>query len=161
MSYRAFKRLLGETSLERKCRFLFGAGTLLLITTIFWWYARRTEALAYEQTATTGRLLTYHILRQAHQRNLFDNKDRDLLRAALEEFTEYNLSEDSPKHTYRLIKPNAPNRENQPDDGYERRLLADFMEDKQKREENLPPAQSFYYGAIRATALCRNCHPRG
>ena len=32
MSYRAFKRLLGETSLERKCRFLFGAGTLLLIT---------------------------------------------------------------------------------------------------------------------------------
>ena len=25
MSYRAFKRLLGETSLERKCRFLFGA----------------------------------------------------------------------------------------------------------------------------------------
>ena len=79
MSYRAFKRLLGETSLERKCRFLFGAGTLLLITTIFWWYARRTEALAYEQTATTCRLLTYHILRQAHQRNLFDNKDRDLL----------------------------------------------------------------------------------
>ena len=79
----------------------------------------------------------------------------------MEEFTEHNLSEESPKHTYRLIKPNAPNRENQPDDGYERRLLADFMEDKQKREENLPPAQSFYYGAIRATALCRNCHPRG
>ena len=29
MSYRAFKRLLGETSLERKCRFLFGAFILL------------------------------------------------------------------------------------------------------------------------------------
>ena len=27
MSYRAFKRLLGETSLERKCRFLFGTAT--------------------------------------------------------------------------------------------------------------------------------------
>ena len=29
MSYRAFKRLLGETSLERKCRFLFGAFILV------------------------------------------------------------------------------------------------------------------------------------
>ena len=30
MSYRAFKRLLGETSLERKCRWLLGAGVLLV-----------------------------------------------------------------------------------------------------------------------------------
>ena len=36
MSYRAFKRLLGETSLERKCRFLFGAFILLLIAGSFW-----------------------------------------------------------------------------------------------------------------------------
>ena len=36
MSYRAFKHLLGETSLERKCRFLFGAGILLLL---HWKYA--------------------------------------------------------------------------------------------------------------------------
>ena len=47
MSYRAFKRLLGETSLERKCRFLFGTATLLLITASFYWYARQTEDLAY------------------------------------------------------------------------------------------------------------------
>jgi hypothetical protein len=47
MSYRAFKRLLGETSLERKCRFLLGAGILLLITLSFWVYARQTETLAY------------------------------------------------------------------------------------------------------------------
>ena len=30
MSYRTIKRLLGETSLERKCRLLFGGGLLLL-----------------------------------------------------------------------------------------------------------------------------------
>lgn len=36
MSYRSFKRVLGETSLERKCRFLFGACLLLLITSSFW-----------------------------------------------------------------------------------------------------------------------------
>ena len=35
MSYRTLKRLLGETSLERKCRFLFGGGLMLLITGLF------------------------------------------------------------------------------------------------------------------------------
>ena len=57
MSYRAFKRLLGETSLERKCRFLFGAFILLLITGSFWLYARQTEHLAYDQLTTTCRLI--------------------------------------------------------------------------------------------------------
>ena len=45
MSYRAFKRLLGETSLERKCHFLFGGFILLLLTGSYWLYARQTEAL--------------------------------------------------------------------------------------------------------------------
>src|SRR4051794_26879284 len=58
MSYRAFKRLLGETSLERKCRFLFGAFILLLITASFWLYAHETEHLAYDQLKNTCRVLT-------------------------------------------------------------------------------------------------------
>src|SRR5437667_4297878 len=66
MSYRAFKRLLGETSLERKCRFLFGAGILLLITLSFWFYAYLTEHLAYDHATTTCRLLTAPILAQRH-----------------------------------------------------------------------------------------------
>src|SRR5215471_11056822 len=62
MSYRAFKRLLGETSLERKCRFLFGAFILLLITGSFWLYARQTEHLAHDQIRTTCRLLVIQIM---------------------------------------------------------------------------------------------------
>src|SRR6266404_2144057 len=62
MSYRAFKRLLGETSLERKCRFLFGGFILLLITASFWWYASKTEHLAYDQLPTTCKLLVNHIV---------------------------------------------------------------------------------------------------
>src|SRR6516162_7507650 len=62
MSYRAFKRLLGETSLERKCRFLFGGFILLLITGSFWLYARQTEHLAYDQIVTTCRLLMLQIV---------------------------------------------------------------------------------------------------
>src|SRR5438874_12965691 len=62
MSYRAFKRLLGETSLERKCRFLFGGFILLLITASFWLYARQTEDLAYEQIPTMCRLLVNQVV---------------------------------------------------------------------------------------------------
>ena len=32
MSYKAFKRLLGETSLERKCRWLLGTGVVVILT---------------------------------------------------------------------------------------------------------------------------------
>ena len=57
MSYRTIKRLLGETSLERKCRFLFGAFILLLITGSFWLFARKAETLAYQQIPAACRLL--------------------------------------------------------------------------------------------------------
>ena len=49
MSYRAFKHLLGETSLERKCRFLFGGFIVLLLTAAFYLYAHQTESLLYRQ----------------------------------------------------------------------------------------------------------------
>ncbi len=55
MSYRSFKHLLGETSLERKCRFIFGAGILVLVTTSFYWYGRRAEELVLAQSTWTAR----------------------------------------------------------------------------------------------------------
>src|SRR5438874_1519205 len=66
MSYRAFKRLLGETSLERKCRFLFGAGILVLIALSFWFYGYKTEHLAYDQALASCRLLVRPILNERH-----------------------------------------------------------------------------------------------
>ena len=49
----AFKHLLGETSLERKCRFIFGGGILVLVTTSFYWYGQKTESLVIGQTTQT------------------------------------------------------------------------------------------------------------
>lgn len=49
MSYRTVKRILGETSLERKCRFLLGAGMLILIATSFWFYWYLNANLIDEQ----------------------------------------------------------------------------------------------------------------
>src|SRR5690348_6338573 len=56
MSYRSFKRVLGETSLERKCRILFGACLGVLIAGSFWWYGSRSEDIVHENIRNTGRL---------------------------------------------------------------------------------------------------------
>ena len=57
MSYRAIKRLLGETSLERKCRFLFGGGLMLLITGSFYFYAQLNLRVIREQNRERASLL--------------------------------------------------------------------------------------------------------
>ena len=57
MSYRTFKHLLGETSLERKCRFIFGGGILVLVTFSFYWYGQKTESLVIGQTTQAARML--------------------------------------------------------------------------------------------------------
>src|SRR5204862_7439619 len=100
MSYRAFKRLLGETSLERKCRWLLGAGVLLLMTGSFWVYARQTEDLAYEQLETTGRAILTPIVARLHVKGEQLQAVDDFQRGSEEkwpaQFKGYN---------YTLIKP--------------------------------------------------------
>ena len=66
MSYRSLKRVLGETSLERKCRFLFGGSLLVLITGSFWWYGRSTEELVYESSRESARGLVETIIVMHH-----------------------------------------------------------------------------------------------
>src|SRR5438309_822084 len=66
MSYRTFKRLLGETSLERKCRYLFGGGLFILITCSFYFYWRQAARLVDEQNRITGRLLVMPIILKKH-----------------------------------------------------------------------------------------------
>ncbi len=69
MSYRSFKRVLGETSLERKCRILFGACLLLLISSAFWYAERNAEKLVKGGPRQTGqffvdlRVMAYHFER--------------------------------------------------------------------------------------------------
>jgi hypothetical protein len=64
MAYRSITDILGETSLERKCRFLFGICLFVLIAGSFWWYGSRTERLVYATTRSTGRHLVDAIMLQ-------------------------------------------------------------------------------------------------
>src|SRR3954470_20997542 len=109
MSYKAFKRLLGETSLERKCRWLLGAFVLVLMTGSFWVYAKQTEDLAYEQLETTGRALLSPSVARMHVKG-------DQLRA-VDEFQ--RLAEDNWPATlrgynYKLLKIDSKDPDHQP-----------------------------------------------
>jgi signal transduction histidine kinase len=48
MSYRTIKRVLGETNLERKCRWWFGVSLFILLTLSFTWYGKRTDSIVQD-----------------------------------------------------------------------------------------------------------------
>ncbi len=156
MSYRAFKRLLGETSLERKCRFLLGAGILLLITLSFWVYARQTESLAYDQTANTGRLLIAPIVARYHVKDDDARKSMELFQIPAKNAEAADIGD----YKYKLIKPKAKKAENKPE-GEEIAILNRFLSDPNRNEETRPLSSQgafYYYGAIRASHSCLQCH---
>lgn len=68
ISYRALKKIIGETSLERKCRFLFGFALLILITASFWLYDFSTRRLIDSQQVLAARSLVPRILQLHHYR---------------------------------------------------------------------------------------------
>lgn len=68
INYRGLKKLLGETSLERKCRLLFGVALMTLITTSFWVYAGRTRQLVESQQIRKAEGYVPEILWRQHMR---------------------------------------------------------------------------------------------
>ncbi|MEM8678583.1 MAG: HAMP domain-containing sensor histidine kinase [Planctomycetota bacterium] len=66
MSYRTFKRVLGETSLERKCRFLFGTSLFFLIFGGFWWYSQKINGLYAETVRSNCRFLVETVWLKLH-----------------------------------------------------------------------------------------------
>jgi len=72
MSYRTFKKLLGETSLERKCRLLFGVTLLFLITGSFYFYATLNLRIFNTQNRHRGQLLTAQNLQTMHWEKMAD-----------------------------------------------------------------------------------------
>jgi signal transduction histidine kinase len=156
MSYKAFKRLLGETSLERKCRWLLGAGVLLLMTGSFWVYARQTEDLAYEQLLTTGRALLSPSLARLHV-----GPDR------LKSVDDFQLHADETwdwpatlrGYNARLVRLDSKDAETLPASD-DLPVLHRIQNDRKNEEtrKDLKDNAYYYYGAIRARPSCVGCH---
>ena len=60
---------MGETSLERKCRFIFGGGLFALVSLSFWWYGQKTESLVAGQTLGNARRLAPEIIYKFHSKS--------------------------------------------------------------------------------------------
>ena len=54
MSYRTIRKALGETSLERKIRLLFGICLMILIGGSFFWVMKISERIVQNVTAQQG-----------------------------------------------------------------------------------------------------------
>lgn len=160
MSYRTVKRLLGETSLERKCRFLFGGGLMLLISGSFYFYARLNANLVYEQNQVTGRMLISPIILETHWKHF--EKD-DEVKPLIDELASSLKPDELREYRWVFIKADpttAEPRFRPPDDaGYDvlervRRGEGEIM------EVDHPAEQSHYYGEVRAGRSCVECHQK-
>ncbi len=170
MSYRTIKRILGETSLERKCRFLFGGGLMLLITGSFYFYAHLNRQVMREQNRDRGRLLIAPNLLAHHAGKLEQDEDYRQMFGDLRTPQE-PTSDATDFLIFRLYKPDPTNSEvgaaHRPETaeaheaiGTIRRLHAageEMLEaDAEDREGDLPLYN--YYGAVRARESCIKCH---
>jgi two-component system sensor histidine kinase BarA len=67
LSYTTFKRVFGESSLERKCRWWFGISLGLLIFLSFYFYGAYAKRLIYEQNRELGKQLVRTAFTDAHR----------------------------------------------------------------------------------------------
>ncbi len=158
MSLRTLKRLLGESSLERKCRFFLGGGILILVSCSFWLYARQTENIAYDQVVTSGRLLVQPFLVTLHL-----NKDDQSAMQAFNKQWEKNWMTDENDYHYELLKFDAKEPKNRPA-ADEIKLMEQFRDDPTKNEEvrsHRGRENIYYYAPIRAQESCVKCHHGG
>lgn len=163
MSYRTIKKLLGETSLERKCRFLFGGGLMLLITGSFYFYGRLTSKLVYEQNETTARLLISPILLEKHWKQQEGGAE---VLPILDEFAASLKPEDLREYSWKIIKadPTTASPSERPDDdaGYDaleklkqgQKTVIDILHDRGEHHSG----EYHFYGEIRAEKSCLRCH---
>ena len=147
MSYRSFKHLLGETSLERKCRFIFGLGIFLLVTVSFLLYGLKTETLVKKQTTQTARMLVNPTLMNIHYKKL-GNEDFESIIDVL--WGGLRPLDDMPNSEPWVLNPyNTKDPKKQPADEFERTTLARFLQaasdEDAMRKAGKPQEKPYYF----------------
>ena len=164
MSYRTLKRLLGETSLERKCRLLFGGGLLLLISGSFYFYSKQTQKIISQQNLEVARNLVPTAIVAKHA-EYFDRKSAEHrnFAAMVRDLKPENQKEQS----WALLKASAV------DDAASRPIETVDHEAIQRLSPTTPNAlsewptevtlerdipQFRYYAPVKASKSCLACH---
>jgi two-component system sensor histidine kinase BarA len=172
MAYRTFKDILGETSLERKCRLLFGLCLFVLISGSFWWYGSRTEELVYTTTRSTGRHLVDAVMLHYHWKTLeVDQRYTNLIETL-------GRTLQSQPYGWRLLEPEATPEERSAYTQLDAAVLDYFLNRPAPGVDDPPPAaggpprsaqeyrefrtadnsEYHYYQPVRARQSCLICH---
>ena len=167
MSYRTLKRLLGETSLERKCRLLFGGGLLLLISGSFYFYSKQTQKIISEQNTEVARNLVPTAIVAKHaeyfERNSVEHQN---FAAMVKDLKPENQKDQS----WALLKSADEAAEVKVDDAASRptdltdhaaiRNLKSTLPGARRewQTELIDPPQYRYYAQVRASESCLACH---
>nr|WP_303652705.1 ATP-binding protein [Paludisphaera mucosa] len=137
--------MLGETSLERKCRFIFGLGIFLLVVVSFLLYGLKTESLVKSQTTQQARMLVNPTLKDIHYKklgNYFFERIIDVLWGDLKPL------DDMPDVKATVIRPYADkDPAKQPQDDFERAAMARFLKasvDEEAFVKTGKPRPNFY-----------------
>lgn len=132
MSYRSIKRVLGENSLERKCRILFGICMFVLIGGSFWGVMRMTEDFIRQDTRIKSReALEMHLLKSHMKSMQFTEDDpNNFLVALAEKFSQFDARIDSIVIDNSILRRNAKAR--LPADAEEDRLVRQLVEKYQQ-----------------------------
>ena len=151
MSYRGFKRLLGETGLERKCRYLLGSGVILLMSISFYVYAWQTEELAYDQLQNTGQTLVPAVIARVH----LTNDARDML-DKYQRLAEEDLPTQLKGYKYKLYAAISGTPDTQPT-AEDLPIVQAFQKYPELKEETklLRAEKAYlYFSPVRAGATC-------
>jgi len=178
MSYRTIKRLLGETSLERKCRFLFGGALLLLLTGSFYVYALLNLRIVRDQYRDRARLLISQDLLTMHlgiDRDETDPTQKSQVERMVSLSKEFKPSDLREHYQLKFLKRNwdtEPKGVRSPSTPAEFDAVATFLKSKESDREFLivDDAEAYeYYAPIYASTnktilssgkaqSCYDCH---
>ncbi|MEM9701318.1 MAG: HAMP domain-containing sensor histidine kinase [Planctomycetota bacterium] len=166
MSYRTLKRLLGETSLERKCRLLFGGGLLALICGSFLLYRGLNRRVVWDQNRDMARGRVESALEEYHEQVVRRAPDpqSDDARIEATNFAPPTLPAELRNFRYRVYAadPSQADALLTPPDAEGLEALTELREgaDEVARIEETDDGPRFHlYSAARnETAQCANCH---
>lgn len=166
MSYQSFKRVLGESSLERKCRWWFGITLGILLLLSFYWHSTNMEEVVFQSDRKVGPEFVRAVWLEAH-----NNLEWQLeYREAFERGEAPDPAEDESANFYRLVTESSrelggefdsyiilpqdpqfnPKGKNPPQHDYEREILQELQstprvleeEDSRRDPFSLPPGHA-------------------
>jgi len=161
MTYRTFKKLLGETSLERKCRFLFGGALMLLITGSFYFYAQLNLGVIRSQQRERAQLLLAQNLQTKHwseTQSIADPETIAFVQQLSQQLKPANLRENRWKfipEDYENADPTRRPAEKSEYDALHQLLSvgAEYVVEEDDEDELY-----HYYELITASKSCLQCH---